>query len=231
MNITDDYLQIMSADMDMEDSNLYTDDIEMCNNSDDYVDDYEYENECLVYTNKSKPKNNDKYTVPSDDDYNKQLQIGILVEMEHVHWWTDDDVNISNDIIEQLATNIATDHLKVNPKYYTALIKAGLVDEKDAIELHDTMYGGCSDMNNRETSKKIPLPIVNKSNRTYSEIGNDYRANITIEPITSTSDIQPTGISTKKPFTDYEDMINDSNNAFVVDDGMNVNFDEIDDVI
>jgi len=43
----------------------------------------------------------------------KELEMGIKIEMEH-----------TND--KKLATEIATDHLKENPKYYTKLKKAKL---------------------------------------------------------------------------------------------------------
>lgn len=52
----------------------------------------------------------------------KEFKIGILVELEH-----------TND--RKKATEIATDHLTENPKYYSKLIKAGLCDEKRALKL------------------------------------------------------------------------------------------------
>ncbi len=51
-----------------------------------------------------------------------ELNVGIKVEMEHT------------DNIE-IAKEIAKDHLTENPKYYSDLIKSGIVDEKDAIDL------------------------------------------------------------------------------------------------
>lgn len=58
----------------------------------------------------------------------KQLEIGILVEYEH----TD---------IESQAKKIALDHLSDTKDYYTKLIKAGLVDEKKALDKHREYYG------------------------------------------------------------------------------------------
>ena len=52
---------------------------------------------------------------------NPELEVGIKVEMEH----TDDPKE---------AKKIALDHLKEDPKYYSKLIAAGLVDEKDALD-------------------------------------------------------------------------------------------------
>lgn len=52
---------------------------------------------------------------------NPELEIGIKVEMEH----TDDP---------EEAKKIALDHIGENPKYYSKLIAAGLVDEKAALD-------------------------------------------------------------------------------------------------
>ena len=54
-------------------------------------------------------------------DY-EELQVGQAVEKEH----TDDP---------QLAKEIALDHLTEDPKYYSKLIKSGIVDEKEALDL------------------------------------------------------------------------------------------------
>ena len=58
---------------------------------------------------------------PEDVDKN-ELAVGIEVEMEH----TSD---------KETAKEIALDHLTEKPKYYSLLIKAGIVDEKSALEL------------------------------------------------------------------------------------------------
>ena len=54
----------------------------------------------------------------------EQLNIGIEVEKEH-----------SNDI--KTRKKIAVDHLTEKPNYYTKLIKAGLVDEPNAIKKYN----------------------------------------------------------------------------------------------
>jgi len=58
----------------------------------------------------------------------KQLEIGIEVEMEHTN---------SKEISKQ----ITLDHLSRVKNYYTRLIKAGLVDEKPALDLYKKYYG------------------------------------------------------------------------------------------
>lgn len=52
----------------------------------------------------------------------KQLLVGIAVEMEH-----------TNDL--NFAASIAIDHLTENENYYTMLVNSGLIDEKKAMEL------------------------------------------------------------------------------------------------
>lgn len=54
-------------------------------------------------------------SVPEDVNV-KELSIGVQIEMEH-----------TND--PDIATEIALDHLKENPEYYTKLVAAGLADE------------------------------------------------------------------------------------------------------
>ena len=56
-----------------------------------------------------------------DDVDQKELQVGIEVELEH-----------TND--RKVATEISLDHLKEDPQYYSKLLKSGLVDEPEAIE-------------------------------------------------------------------------------------------------
>lgn len=61
----------------------------------------------------------------SPKDVNRdQLLLGIEVEMEHTN-------------NKKQAKEIALDHLKENPKYYTILIKAGLVDETSALKKYN----------------------------------------------------------------------------------------------
>jgi len=51
-----------------------------------------------------------------------ELAVGVAVEMEH----TDDS---------KTAEEIALDHLEEDPKYYSKLVKSGIVDEPEAIKL------------------------------------------------------------------------------------------------
>jgi len=59
---------------------------------------------------------------PKDVDQ-RELAVGIAVEVEHR----------KGD--KEAAQDIALDHLKENPKYYSKAIKAGLVDEGPALKL------------------------------------------------------------------------------------------------
>jgi hypothetical protein len=55
------------------------------------------------------------------EDFEKELKTGISVEMEH-----------TND--PETAKRIALDHLAEDPEYYEKLVKAGLVDEPEALK-------------------------------------------------------------------------------------------------
>ena len=55
------------------------------------------------------------------EDFEKELNAGISVEMEH-----------TND--PETARRIALDHLYEDPEYYEKLAKAGLVDEPEALK-------------------------------------------------------------------------------------------------
>lgn len=55
------------------------------------------------------------------EDFEKELEAGIAVEMEH----TED---------KETAKRIALDHLYEDPEYYQKLANAGLVDEPDALK-------------------------------------------------------------------------------------------------
>lgn len=59
---------------------------------------------------------------PSDVNSN-QLKMGIKVEMEHTN-----DINIAKEI--------ALDHLKEDPEYYSKLVKSGLADELEIENLN-----------------------------------------------------------------------------------------------
>ena len=57
----------------------------------------------------------------------KEILVGVEVEMEH----TSD---------KEEAKKIAMDHLKEDPHYYTKLLKAGLVDEPEALDKFKELY-------------------------------------------------------------------------------------------
>lgn len=63
-----------------------------------------------------------KYNLPLDY-IEKQMQVGIEIELEHT----------GNDMV--LAKEIATDHLFEHGHYYVKLVRAGLVDELKALQL------------------------------------------------------------------------------------------------
>ena len=65
---------------------------------------------------------------PKDVDKN-ELRVGIEVEYEHAE----------GDKIA--AIDISLDHLKEDPKYYSKLVKSGIVDEPKAIELAKKLLG------------------------------------------------------------------------------------------
>lgn len=66
-------------------------------------------------------------TQVEDVDQN-ELKVGVAVEMEHT----------GN---EETAKEIAIDHLTENPKYYSDLVKSGIVDEPEAIKLAKDLLG------------------------------------------------------------------------------------------
>jgi len=59
----------------------------------------------------------------------KQLKVGVAVEMEHTN-------------SEAKAEEIAMDHLAENPRYYTRLIRKGFVDEPKALKIYKELYEG-----------------------------------------------------------------------------------------
>lgn len=64
---------------------------------------------------------------PRDVDQ-RQLAVGIEVEREHTS-------------SEEEAREIALDHLTENPEYYSELVRAGLVDEKGALDKYEELFG------------------------------------------------------------------------------------------
>lgn len=59
----------------------------------------------------------------------KQLKVGVAVEMEH----TNSDAK---------AEEIAMDHLAEDPRYYTKLVRKGFVDEPKALKIYKELYEG-----------------------------------------------------------------------------------------
>ena len=78
------------------------------------------------YINELKGGKGDHLSPDDVDSY--QLEVGQEVEMEH----TDDD---------QIALEIALDHLAEDPEYYTTLVQAGLVYEPKALKLYRDLLG------------------------------------------------------------------------------------------
>jgi hypothetical protein len=79
-----------------------------------------------------------KHDLPVDF-IQKQLDVGIIIEREHTGQRDD------------LASEVSRDHLTENGFYYIKLIKSGIVDEKEAIDLYN------------KTLKDYPLPYNNKN--------------------------------------------------------------------
>ena len=82
---------------------------------------------------------------PEDVD-EKQLKLGIAVEREH----TNDD---------NTAREIALDHLAEDPKYYTKLIQARIVDEPAALDLAKK-YGITENQLNEVSIKHIAKGLL-----------------------------------------------------------------------
>ena len=59
----------------------------------------------------------------------KQLRVGVAVEMEHTN-------------SEAKAEEIAMDHLAEDPRYYTKLVRKGFVDEPKALKIYKEVYEG-----------------------------------------------------------------------------------------
>ncbi len=59
----------------------------------------------------------------------KQLKVGVAVEMEHTN-------------SEAKAEEIAMDHLAEDPRYYTKLVRKGFVDEPKAMKIYKELYEG-----------------------------------------------------------------------------------------
>ncbi len=105
---------------------------------------------------------------PSDFDY-RELEIGIAVEKEHTN-------------NKKIAREIALDHLAENPIYYSNLVKKGIVDEKEAIEIYKKYYGD-KDLENIEEKfvskdqQKFFYAMANKPGKTgkkWKEMADEF---------------------------------------------------------
>jgi len=64
-----------------------------------------------------------------NENIENELKVGIQVEYEHTKKVLDHEEATTK------ATQIAKDHLKENPKYYSNLYKCGIIDEPAALKL------------------------------------------------------------------------------------------------
>lgn len=233
----DEYSEMMLNDIDQNEE-LYLSEPEPDDDDDDIKISYDnidddYGSDYMKQEPTQEIQNAPKCMINTEADYDNQLKIGTLVEFEHLHWWVDENPDLPNDVIEQIAINIATDHLNQSKDYYTKLIKAGLVDEQDALDMYVSIYGS---LPKEKTS--IPLPKTNQiyQPRSTTEIGNDYKVKIEIEDNPQTAKIQPNTVSEdfkdEDGFFDYEKMINEnvsSNvNSNIKDETYDINLDEMD---
>ncbi len=96
-----------------------------------------------------------KYLIGEGDINDGELNVGIEVEMEH----TDD---------RKKAEKIAKDHLSEDPKYYSKLYKAGLIDEPKAMKLaKDLDEGGLGD--SQVAGQRVYTQSVDKSKQGYQD--------------------------------------------------------------
>lgn len=96
-------------------------------------------------------------TQPKDVDQ-RELAVGMQVEKEHV---TDEDG----------AREIALDHLTENPKYYSELIAAGLVDEQGALDTYKKLFGSNDNMTEQKLRGIIRRLIETDGTLSWSDIG------------------------------------------------------------
>lgn len=94
---------------------------------------------------------------PEDVDQ-KELKVGIEVEYEH------------DKGDKETAQDIALDHLKENPKYYSDGYKKGLFDEPKAIKLAKEYWGEVSESLPRQKSVDQLKKVMKASEKT--DIGN-----------------------------------------------------------
>ena len=93
---------------------------------------------------------------PIDQVDKKELAVGIAVEREH-----GSDIN--------RAMSIALDHLSENEKYYSILVKSGLVDEPKALDLaKQYLYIDMNKNNDDEDLTNILLGFNPLNKRDYT---------------------------------------------------------------
>lgn len=97
-----------------------------------------------------------KHNVPTTE-IEKQFEIGKLVEIEH----TIDKTN-NTEGNKKINKEIAFDHLAENPRYYTDLVEAGLIDEIGALMKYVELF----DYNNN-----LDKEVKNKYIRKFHLIG------------------------------------------------------------
>ena len=88
---------------------------------------------------------------------NKQLEVGIAVEMEH-----------TKDPKE--AEKIAMDHIKETADYYTRLYKARVIDEPEALALAKKYFGDWDTLTELLQDERV----VDAGNFTLEKSANDY---------------------------------------------------------
>lgn len=233
IDVTDDYAEMMLIDLE-NGEDLYLKDPDEAEEDEDgnLIKSYDEDFENGYLDNESENLDDiqaDDEVEPVEtiaDEYDKQLQIGRIVELEHIHWWVDANPDLSDEIIDQLVTNIAKDHIKQTSNYYTKLIQAGLVDEQDALDLYQELYGSAPSPVKKEN--KLPLPPMNKPN--VKSLGCAYKANVNLNP--NVADAQPDSMTenVKNDFNDYGSFINENatGSLNINDATYNINLDEFD---
>lgn len=197
-----------------------------CDYGDDFGSNYQDEETGIqMKTNQQK-----QFPTNSETEYQNQLAIGTLTETEHLSTWTDEDPDIDEDLLMQIAENIAKDHLKQKPDYYTRLIKAGLVDEQDALDLYTSIYGSIEPVVTAPKKTSLPLPKKKVPTQNITSYDDDVKiamdildqdeAEITVDPKVRTSQIM-TDTPRKKivldDIDDYGDLSESVDSSFEMD--------------
>lgn len=193
--MSDPYLEMMLKDIDeddiyMKDANELSYDYDNLGKPGSSSDDYDYDEDVSGYASEEDdtPKTKQRIERPgtsNQTEYQNQLAVGVLVELEHIHWWED----IADDLeLEEIAQRIAEDHLKQRPDYYHILIRSGLVDEKEALDLYRSIYGEIQPL--VAEKKTPPLPKARQSNPPkMTQYQSDFK--MTIEPTTEKKSLVP----------------------------------------